>query len=110
MPEQRIMDGGWRLLFDDPQASKAVWIYDDAEKTVIKTVYYATEELFDFNAARMNASLNERWGDGRVAASVPLNVYFQHLAQAQTEGDQAYVRRFLNDPDNAKFRTFKGKI
>jgi hypothetical protein len=111
MSEQRIMDGEWRLLEDDPVTGHAKWFLQlDENRFVIKDVYYQTDALLDANAARLNDSLGKRWGDGQIAASIPLNVFFDKLAEPLRQKDRGYIKRFLNDADNAKFRTFRGRV
>lgn len=56
----------------------------------------------------MHTSL-DRWGDGAVIASVPLSIYHQWVREGK-ERDDAFLRRWLNDPDNKVFRTRPGKV
>lgn len=51
----------------------------------------------------------DRWGEGRVVAQVPLALYYEWLKEGKTN-DDAFLRRWLNDPDNKGFRTFVGKV
>lgn len=111
MSEQRVMDGEWRLLEDDPVTGHAKWFLPiDDKHFVIKDVYYQTDALLDANADRLNDSLGKRWGDGQVAASIPLNVFFDQLAEPMRQKDRGFIKRWLNDSDHARFRTFKGKV
>ncbi len=97
----------WDLLFDTPE--KRVWILDDDEKTVIKTEHFV-EPVLERNAQLRAENAGRRWGEGQIAASIPLGLYFDKLVPAIKAGDQAYVKRFLNDSDNRAFRTFEGRV
>ena len=111
MSGARVMDGDWRLFSDDPMMGVQEWFLQVDEKHfAIKTVYYETDKLLDLNQQRANDSIGKRWGDGQVAASIPMNLFFDKLGEAVQANDQAYIKRFLNDPDNARLRTFGGSI
>lgn len=51
----------------------------------------------------------DRWGDGKKVASVPMSIYADWVATGKIH-DQAFIKRWLNDPDNALFRTRPGKV
>jgi len=63
------------------------------------------------SATRMRNSLTslDRWGDGRVVAQVPLSIYFSWMREGKDK-DDAFLRRWLNDPDNKKFRVKEGRV
>lgn len=105
----RVYDGDWRLFSHDPETGKKVWHLDMGSHIVVRTDT-PVDALFDQNAEDLNNSIGQRWGNGRRVASIPMDVYFAHLAQARKDGDTAYIRKFLNDSDNAKFRTFAGRV
>lgn len=108
---ERVMDGDWRLLDYDEASGHARWFQQvDDTHFAIKDVYYETDALLDANAEKLNGSLGKRWGDGQVAASIPLNVFFKELAEPMRQKDRAYVKRWLNDGDHARFRTFGGRV
>lgn len=63
------------------------------------------------NAEAMKENDGKRWGDGQIAARIPMHILFgKKLGPAFKAGDDAYIKRFLNDPDNAWMRTFKGRV
>jgi hypothetical protein len=63
------------------------------------------------NAVEANANDGRRWGEGRVAARIPLHIlYGKQLGEAFKDGDDSYLKKFLNDPDNAWMRTFRGRL
>jgi hypothetical protein len=106
----RVMDGDWRLFSEDKDAGTKTWFLDIGDHLVFRTDYYAKDELIDLNTARANDSIGKKWGDGQIAASVPLPLFYQKLAEPTRQKDHAYIRRFLNDPDHARLRTFGGRI
>ena len=104
-----IKDGNWELMEHDPKTGRMVWMLRQDDKTIFRTDY-PVNAIIDENQRRFNASLNKRYGDGQVVASIPLNVYNEKLAEAQSQGDDDYISKFLNDRDNSKLRTFHGKL
>lgn len=104
-----IKDGDWTLVDYDMQTGRSVWHFFDGEKTHQRTDY-PVDNIIKDNTAVRNEMSGANWGSGQRVASIPLNVYFDQLAAAQVEGDNKFVSRWLNDSDNAKFRTFEGSV
>jgi hypothetical protein len=105
-----IRDGDWRLLDYDPETGVKRWyLHLDNNMSVIRTET-PVDDLLAENAEAYNNSLASNWGDGQRVASIPLNIYFEQLAEARKNGDRNYIKRWLNDSDHAKFRTFKGRV
>lgn len=100
---------GFELFSHDEKLGRTVWRYFDGEKTVYRTDY-RTEQIVADNKAHLLDGAGQRWGGGRRIASIPLNVYFDQLAEAQSQQDDKYMSRWLNDGDNAAFRTFGGRV
>jgi len=100
-------------LFDyDPiTGTKKMWHYDaDKDEAIIETIF-DVQAIGEDNKARYN-SFDERanWnGDMHHVASIPMSLYYQLKADGKLD-DQAYMRRFLNDPDNRVFRTRPGAV
>ena len=67
-------------------------------------------DIVETNKAAFNDSENQRWGDGKVVASIDLPTYFNKIVPAKLNGDDAYIKRWLNDSDNRAYRTRKGTI
>lgn len=105
-----IRDGDWTLYDHDFQLGRTIWHLFDGEKDVFR-VDYQVEGLLNQNA-ELRASAESAWrGDWHRVASIPLNVaYDSNLVRAQTEGDDAYVKRWLNDSDNRGWRTKEGRV
>jgi hypothetical protein len=95
---------------DGLRRTDIAWIDRERSLAVRRTVNLAESALLEQNKALYNDSDGKRWGDGRVAARIPLNVYFQDIAPRIKEGDHDFTKWFLNNPDNRAYRTFKGRI
>ena len=108
----RFRDGDWDLFDWDPVTGRTVWHMFDGESDIFKTEL-PVENVCNVNQQFLNDSLNARWGDGKRVASIPLNVWHDEnlgLDKAHIEGDDNYLSRWLNDGDNAAFRTFPGRV
>jgi hypothetical protein len=105
-----IRDGAWELFDYDFQTGRSVWRYFDGEKTTFRTDY-PVDDLIKQNAFTRNETSGNQMGDWVKIASVPLNVaYDAGLVQAQTEGDQQFVKKWLNDGDNRAWRSFDATV
>lgn len=78
--------------------------------TIRRTEYYAADTFMEANAARLRANDGARWKDGRVVASVPMNIWAKDIAPRMRDGNTASLKRWLNDSRNRCFRTFKGRV
>ena len=100
-------------LFDyDPITGvKKIWHYDaDKDEATIETTF-DVQAIGEDNKAKYN-SFDERasWnGDMHHVASIPMSLFYQMKAEGKLD-DQAYLKRFLNDPDNRVFRTRPGTV
>lgn len=98
----------WRVLSRDPDGS-VTYFMDIGNAWVVKTET-PVDDLLDANREDFNASEGLRFGDGRVMARLPLNVFYDKLAEPMKQRDRKYLSKFLNDADNRAFRTFKGNV
>ncbi|WP_457660049.1 hypothetical protein [Sinorhizobium medicae] len=105
-----IRDGEWTLFDHDMTTGRSVWHYFDGEKDVFRVDYPITSIVNQNQAVRNEAS--RAWsGDWHRVASIPLNIaYDSGLVQAHTEGNDRYVKRFLNSSDNRAWRTREGHL
>lgn len=104
-----IRDGDWELFDYDPTTGRSVWHWFDGEKLHQRTDYPVDQILQDNTAAR-NDLAGRNWGEGQRIASIPLNIFYDQLGEAHAQGDKKYLSRWLNDGDNAGFRTFEGRV
>lgn len=54
-----------------------------------------------------------RFGDGKVVASIPLNVLFDpktQIAEKIKEGDRDHIKWFLNSDQARPWRNFRGRV
>ena len=89
---------------------RRTWLLFDARGRVVnKCEVQRVDPIVEANRELYNDSFNERWGDGRVVASIPNAIYWSEDFQTKRQ-DEVWLKRFLNDPDNQKLRTFRGTI
>mgnify|MGYP003452747742 CR=1 FL=1 len=106
----RIRDGDWTLVDHDFQMKRTVWARQNPDGSTTYRTDYAVDDTLEANAT-MRANVSKGWaGDWHKVASIPLGVYYDKLHQAINQDDKAHVQRFLNDSDNAKFRTKEGRV
>jgi hypothetical protein len=86
------------------------WVDDENDRVIEEKINPATQDIIDWNRTLANASAGQRWGDGKIFASVPLEVAQKHLGKAIADGDMDYVKKWLNDPDHRAFRRFDGNV
>jgi len=98
----------WKVFSRDPDGT-VTYFMDNGDSWILKTET-PIDSLIADNKAELNASDGARWGDGKVVARLPLNLFFDKLAEPIKQRDKKYIKRFLNDGDNAAFRTFKGNV
>ena len=88
-----------------------MWHYDDAtDEAVIETIIDVSGVVAD-NQQKFN-QFDERanWkGDMHHVASIPMALFYKMKAEGKLD-DQAYMKRWLNDPDNRAFRTRPGEV
>jgi hypothetical protein len=91
--------------------TRKMWHYDaEKDEATIETIIDATQIVSD-NKDRFN-SFDERanWkGDMHHVASIPMALFYQMKAEGKLD-DQAYMKRWLNSPDNRAFRTRPGEV
>lgn len=105
-----IHDGDWILFDSDIKLGRYVWVrYNDDGSTTFRTDY-AVEPTIELNKAQRNMARDDWKGDYHHVASIPLNVYWDKLAEASKQDDQKFINRWLNDSDNRAWRTKGGTL
>lgn len=103
----------WSLFSEDRLTGRKVWMSLD-EGPPGKTLWRVEmpiDGLTDANAEAEKATQGVRFGDWNRVASVPLNILEKtQLDTAIQMGDDRYVSKILNDIDNSKFRTSRGRV
>lgn len=106
------------LLDRDPLTGTTEWfIPDESAGTFTIQTEQDVSGLVEFNKRQHNEfnGVHERWGEeigGRTkVASIPLNVYFDLKKRfGDMRQNPTAWKRWLNDPDNAAFRTRPGTV
>lgn len=100
-----------RLFGHDPATGVTEYFhYDETNDTFLIETVQDIEAIAEANKASFNAySGHEKWGDGDKVAHIP-NVVLQDLMRSGKLWDQAFMKRWLNDPDNQVFRTRPGVV
>lgn len=75
-----------------------------------KTENVVEDELLVRNRESLNDSYGQRFGDGQVVASIPLNVFYRDFAKRLKDGDEDFVKHWLNHDSNRSYRTFRGRV
>ncbi len=95
---------------NDALSLDRTWHYNsETDEATIETKQDVTaiieENKQDFNLQEKHT----KYGEWNKVASIPLSIYFK-LKQEGKLDDQAYMKRFLNDPENRYFRTRPGQV
>lgn len=75
-----------------------------------KTENIVEQDLLKVNQEKLNDSQGQRFGDGKIIASVPLNVFYRDFAKRLKEGDDDFTKYWLNHENNRSYRTFRGRV
>jgi len=96
--------GDRKVLFHSEPGYRCYLIDLGNGEALVEEEWDGLEELFESNSSMRNSFSNtSRHGDMVQIASVPL--WLQRKWEEDCRGDPECIRRKLNDPDYAKFRT-----
>jgi hypothetical protein len=102
--------GDW-VMVSDNEFFRCYELHLEDGNIIRKTEAKGTEQLFENNQREYNESDGKKWGDGKAFLRMPQNEYFSSgYAEATKQGDTAWKKRFANDPDNRKYRIWKGRV
>jgi hypothetical protein len=102
--------GGKGCLISEHPGKRNWVMLDDRGWPVASCSVHFIDPLIEQNKVEKNESAGKRWGDWTKIASVPLDLYFQQLNQRIKDGNDASLKRWLEDSDNRVFRTKEGRI
>lgn len=86
------------------------WHYDDAtDMATIQTQQDVTDVIEENKNDFAQVDERAKWGELTKVASIPLSLYYQLKSEGKLD-DQAYMKRWLNDPENRYFRTRPGEV
>lgn len=95
---------------DDEQGITRYFHYDDETgQATIQTQQDVTDVIEENKQEFAQVDERARWGEWNKVASIPMSIYFQLKAEGKLD-DQAYMKRWLNDPENRYFRTRSGQV
>jgi hypothetical protein len=101
-----------RLISHDPMYGLTEYFIADesGDGFTIETVQHTVNDIVDANKADYNmVSKSDRWGDGKLVARIPMEIYNQWLANGWIR-DEAKLKSLLNDPDNRFMRIWPGTL
>lgn len=102
----------WMLFEDDREIGRKVWLgYDDKGQFRAAHVEQEVDQILEANAEAEKATHGQRFGEYNRIASLPVTFFEKTgLGDAVDAGDRRYISKILNDGDNARFRTSRGKV
>ena len=104
MIEKRLFD------YDPTTGIQEIFHWNDDGTYTIET-RQDLEPTIEANKQSFNSysGPSDKWGDMHKVASIPLVILQEWMTSGKIR-DAAYIKRFLNDPDNAVFRTRPGRV
>lgn len=107
----KIQHDGWTLYDYDPKMKRQIWYIENPDGSTTWRTDYEVEPTIEINQAQRNMAQKGWSGDYHHIASIPLNIFYDSgVAQAQTEGDDKFVSKWLNNSDNRAWRTKDGTV
>lgn len=105
-----IKHDGWTLIDHDPRSGATLWAIFDGLKTHYRRDV-PVENLLKLNHEQAAATQRGWKGDHHMIAMVPPAVVeAAGLKEALRQDDQKYIAKWMNDGDNARWRTKDGRI
>ena len=98
-----------KVIDTDPTTGIShVFYFDDATDEVTITAEQEVAGVLEHNKRAFNDA-PERYGEWTRVAQIPLSIYYDMVKTGKIR-DDAYMKRWLNDPDNRFFRTRPGVV
>lgn len=105
-----IRDGSWTLIDHDIETGRSVWMAFQDDQYVFR-VDMPLNDIFDQNKDALVETIGRKFGDYNRVASIPHHLIYQNgVDDAMRQHDDKWLAKFLNDPDNQKFRTSRGRV
>lgn len=104
-----VFKDGFELIDYCPETGVSSWFrYNDADDTITMRETQDAEVLMRLNQHQYNATDERaRYGDGlQKMGSIPLTMFYENGMNKDPDA----IKKFLNDRDNAKFRTRPGRL
>lgn len=109
----RIPDDQWEFDGHSSDGLRRYYVYwvDKANGVGFrKTENLVEADLIASNQESLNESQTQRFGDGKVIARPPMNIFYRDLAPRLKDGDEDYLKWWLNNEQNRPYRTFRGRV
>ena len=112
----RIPDSSWEfegLSSDGLRRHYVYWVDREKGLGFRKTENIVEEQLLKLNQESLNMSHGQRFRDepmGTKIASTPLNIFYRDIAPRLKDGDEDFMKWWLNNEKNRPFRTFRGRV
>ncbi len=104
MTEKKLFDK------DDALGITRIWHYDaEKDEATIETRQDVSQIIEENKQEYAQIDERARWGEWTRVASIPLSIYYKLKAEGKLE-DEAYMKRWINDPENKYFRTRPGEV
>jgi len=95
---------------DDSTGITKYWHFDEETEQATIEARQDVTAIVEENKAIFNATeKHDRYGEFSRVASIPLSIFYQLKAEGKLD-DQAYMKRWLNDPENRHFRVRAGQV
>jgi len=105
-----IRDGSWTLFAYDQETGRSIWS-QWVDGQIAFRVDTPADAVIEANTMVRNADHPARFGEFVRIASVPLNLFYSAgLADASAQKDDRFISRWVNDSDNAAWRTRHGRF
>lgn len=103
------------IVTTDPATQKVVKFHDLNDGRFAVDTVFNVEDILNENQRVLNSQPEDWKGRDHLVASIPMPIWQAlretwRLLGLSTEEKQAALKRFLMDPDNAKFRTKRGRL
>ncbi len=103
--------GDWVFFDADPATGTTIWMRMEADEKIRFRIEQQVDPILTANVAAEKLSHGRRLPEWNRFASVPLRmVENTGLDLAVSMRDQRYIAKILNDGDNQKFRTSRGRL
>lgn len=109
----RIPDSIWEFEGVSSDGLRRTFVCKIDGYTFRKTENLVEAELLEQNRVDFNDSFGKRFRDdplGTKIASAPLNVFYRDIAPRIKEGDEDFLKWWLNHGNNRPYRTFRGTV
>lgn len=98
------------LIHENAQTKLKQRLIQDSEGNLTLHTQQDVTDLVEANKRAFNDNdKHTRWGEMTRVASIPLSIYYSSEFQKISK-DPAALRLWINDPENAAFRTRGGQV